>query len=54
LRKNSKAHSDAGKKGAEVFWRKFYSDPEFQQRMRESWKGHKVNREKIVEAANKK
>jgi len=51
VRKSSKVHSDAGKKGAEAFWKKFNGDPEFQQRMRESWKGHKVNREKIVEAA---
>ena len=51
MRKGSKFYSDMGRKGAEVFWNKFYSDPQFQERMRTSWKGHKVNREKITEAA---
>jgi len=40
-----------GKKGAEIFWNKFNNDPKFQEKMRKSWKGHKVNPEKIVEAA---
>jgi hypothetical protein len=37
--------------GALAFWRRFYSDPIFQQKMRNAWKGHRVNREKIIEAA---
>src|SRR4030042_4704806 len=44
-------YSQAGRKGAEVFWRKFRSDNEFQQKMRDSWRGHKVNKERIIEAA---
>ena len=51
MRKSSKFYSDAGRKGAEVFWNKFYTDIEFQQKMRNSWKGHRVNRQKINEAA---
>ena len=51
MRKSSKFYSDIGRKGAEIFWSKFYNDPQFQEKMRKSWKGHKVNREKIVEAA---
>jgi hypothetical protein len=51
LPKSSKFYSEAGKKGAENFWRKFYNDPQFQEKMRNSWRGHRVNHEKIVEAA---
>jgi predicted nuclease of restriction endonuclease-like RecB superfamily len=51
MRKSSKFYSRIGRKGAEIFWNKFYSDPQFQEKMRNSWKGHRVNPEKIVEAA---
>ncbi len=51
MRKSSKFYSDIGRKGAESFWNKFYKNPQFQEKMRNSWKGHKVNHEKIVEAA---
>jgi hypothetical protein len=40
-----------GRKGAEAFWNKFYNHPEFREKMENAWKGHKVNYEKIVEAA---
>jgi hypothetical protein len=43
--------SEAGKKGAETFWKKYYTDPEFREKMRKAWQGHRVNREKIVVAA---
>jgi hypothetical protein len=51
MRKGAWSHSEAGKKGAKAFWNKFYSDPQFQEKIRNSWKGHRVNRRKIVEAA---
>ena len=51
MRKSSKFYSDIGRKGAKSFWTKFYNDPQFQEKMRNSWKGHRVNREKIIEAA---
>lgn len=44
-------YSEMGRKGAEAFWKKFCNDPEFCEKMRNAWKGHKVNYEKIVEAA---
>jgi len=51
MRKSFKFYSEAGRKGAAVFWNKFYNDPQFQKKMRNSWKGHRVNRQKINEAA---
>ena len=51
LVKTREFYSRIGRKGAEVFWNKFYNDPEFREKMRISWKGHRVNYEKIVEAA---
>jgi len=54
MRKVSASHSvraEAGRKGAEAFWNKFYNDPQFQEKMRNSWKGHRVSRSKITEAA---
>ena len=51
MKRSSESYSECGRKGALAFWRKFHSDPIFQQKMRNAWKGHKVNREKIVEAA---
>jgi predicted nuclease of restriction endonuclease-like RecB superfamily len=49
--KGPKFYSEAGRKGAEVFWKKFYGDLQFQEKMRKSWKGHRVNRQRISEAA---
>jgi hypothetical protein len=51
MRKSSKFYSDMGRKGAKIFWNKFHNDPQFQEKMRKSWKGHRVNHEKIIEAA---
>lgn len=51
MQKKPKFYSAIGRKGAEVFWSKFRNDPEFREKMRNSWKGHRVNHEKIVEAA---
>jgi len=51
LKKTSEFYSRIGKKGAEAFWNRFRNDPEFRQRMKNSWKGHKVNYKKIIEAA---
>jgi hypothetical protein len=39
--------SEAGKKGAETFWKKYYTDPEFREKMRKAWEGHRVNRKKL-------
>jgi len=51
LGRTSALYSKIGRKGAEVFWDKFYSDAEFRRKMRTVWKGIKINHEKIVEAA---
>jgi hypothetical protein len=51
MRKSFKFYSRIDKKGTRSFWNKFYNDPQFQEKMRKSWKGHRVNREKIIEAA---
>jgi hypothetical protein len=51
MRKDSKSHAEAGRKGAAAFWKKFYNDRQFQEKMRKSWEGHRVNRQKIIEAA---
>ena len=51
MKRSSEFYSEIGRKGAEVFWNRFRNDPEFRERMRNSWKGHKVNYKKIVEAA---
>lgn len=51
VKKTSAFYSKMGKKGAEAFWNKFRNDSEFRERMRNSWKGHKVDHAKIVKAA---
>jgi general stress protein YciG len=51
MKRSSEFYSEIGRKGAEAFWNRFRDDPEFCERMRNSWKGHKVNYKKIVEAA---
>jgi len=51
MKRSSEFYSEIGRKGAEAFWNQFRNDPEFRKRMRNSWKGHKVNYKKIVEAA---
>ena len=51
MKRSSEFYSEIGRKGAEAFWNRFNNDPEFRERMRNSWKGHKVNYKMIVEAA---
>ena len=51
MKRTSEFYSKIGKKGAETFWNRFRDDPDFRQKLRSSWKGHKVNCDKIVEAA---
>ncbi len=51
MKRSSEFYSEIGRKGAEAFWNRFRNDPEFRERMRNSWKGHKVNYKMIVEAA---
>lgn len=51
MERTSEFYSKIGRKGAEAFWNRFRNDPEFREKMRNSWKGHRVNYEKIIEAA---
>ena len=51
MERTSEFYSKIGRKGAEAFWNRFRNDPEFREKMRNSWKGHKVNYKKIIEAA---
>ncbi|MGQ9625031.1 MAG: hypothetical protein ACUVUF_07170 [Candidatus Bathycorpusculaceae bacterium] len=51
MERTSEFYSKIGKKGAEAFWNRFRNDPEFRKKMRDSWKGHRVNYKKIIEAA---
>ena len=41
----------AGRKGAAAFWKKFKKNPEFRQRMPESWRNIKHDHEKLLRAA---